>query len=154
MIRRNTQLHALTQSRIQHLPGTAGSCTNPRRARHLHRHYWRLGARRHDLMIYSFGRKPTLLIFGLAHFYLSSLIPVCPSAIARCLCARVPSGFFASESFSPMGAFLTELFSTRLRGRGQGFSYNVGCALGPFLPRWLPRPTRDSPLHLLLTGNT
>lgn len=85
-------------------------------------------------MIYSFGRKPTLLIFGLAHFYLSSLIPVCPSAIARCLCARVPSGFFASESFSPMGAFLTELFSTRLRGRGQGFSYNVGCALGAISP--------------------
>jgi sugar transport protein len=35
-----------------------------------------------------------------------------------------------------MGAFLTELFPTRMRGSGQGFSYNFGrgvAALIPFL---------------------
>jgi len=33
-----------------------------------------------------------------------------------------------------MSAFLTESFSTRLRGWGQGFSYNVGCVLGAISP--------------------
>jgi hypothetical protein len=31
-----------------------------------------------------------------------------------------PLGFFASGIFSGMGAFLTELFPTRIRGSGQG----------------------------------
>ena len=37
-----------------------------------------------------------------------------------------PLGFFTSGSFSPVGAFFTELFPSRLRGSGQGFSYNLG----------------------------
>ena len=45
-----------------------------------------------------------------------------------------PLGFFASGSFSPMGAFLTELFPTRLRGSGQGFSYNFGRGIGALFP--------------------
>ncbi len=47
-----------------------------------------------------------------------------------------PLGFFASGYFSGLGAFLTELFPTRLRGSGQGFCYNFGrgmCALFPAL---------------------
>ena len=45
-----------------------------------------------------------------------------------------PLGFFASGCFSPIGAFFTELFPTRLRGSGQGFSYNVGRAIGALFP--------------------
>jgi sugar phosphate permease len=45
-----------------------------------------------------------------------------------------PLGFFASGSFSPMGAFFTELFPSRLRGSGQGFSYNYGRAVGALFP--------------------
>jgi MFS family permease len=41
-----------------------------------------------------------------------------------------PLGFFASGIFSGMGAFLTELFPTRVRGSGQGFCYNVGRGVG------------------------
>ena len=51
-----------------------------------------------------------------------------------------PLGFFASGYFSGMGAFLTELFPTRLRGSGQGFCYNFGRGFGalfPFLVGWL-----------------
>ena len=46
-----------------------------------------------------------------------------------------PLGFFASGIFSGMGPFLTELFPTRIRGSGQGFSYNFGrgiAAMNPF----------------------
>ncbi len=45
-----------------------------------------------------------------------------------------PLGFFASGIFAGMGAFLTELFPTRVRGSGQGFCYNVGRAIGAFFP--------------------
>ena len=45
-----------------------------------------------------------------------------------------PLGFFASGSFSPIGAFFTELFPTRLRGSGQGFSYNFGRGIGALFP--------------------
>jgi MFS family permease len=45
-----------------------------------------------------------------------------------------PLGFFASGIFSGMGAFLTELFPTRVRGSGQGFRYNVGRAIGALFP--------------------
>jgi MFS family permease len=47
-----------------------------------------------------------------------------------------PLGFFASGYFSGMGAFLTELYPTRLRGSGQGFCYNFGRGVGALFP-WL-----------------
>ena len=45
-----------------------------------------------------------------------------------------PLGFFASGYFSGMGAFLTELYPTRLRGAGQGFCYNFGRGIGALFP--------------------
>ena len=45
-----------------------------------------------------------------------------------------PLGFFASGYFSGVGAFLTELFPTRLRGSGQGFAYNFGRGIGALFP--------------------
>ncbi len=45
-----------------------------------------------------------------------------------------PLGFFASGYFSGMGAFLTELYPTRLRGSGQGFCYNFGRGVGALFP--------------------
>jgi len=55
-----------------------------------------------------------------------------------------PLGFFASGHFSGIGAFLTELYPTRLRGSGQGFCYNFGRGIGalfPFLVGWLSSST-------------
>jgi sugar phosphate permease len=45
-----------------------------------------------------------------------------------------PLGFFVSGSFSPVGSFFTELFPSHLRGSGQGFSYNLGRAIGAVFP--------------------
>lgn len=45
-----------------------------------------------------------------------------------------PLGFFASAPFSGLGAFLTELYPTRLRGSGQGFCYNFGRGIGALFP--------------------
>lgn len=49
-------------------------------------------------------------------------------------------GFFGSGYFSAFGAFISELFPTRARGAGLGFTYNVGrmaSALAPTTVGWL-----------------
>jgi hypothetical protein len=45
-----------------------------------------------------------------------------------------PLGFFAQAIFAGMGPFLTELFPTRMRGSGQGFSYNFGRGIAAAIP--------------------
>ena len=49
-----------------------------------------------------------------------------------------PLGFFQSGIIAGMGATFAELFPTRVRATGQGFSYNTGRAVGSFVPdgRW------------------
>jgi hypothetical protein len=48
-----------------------------------------------------------------------------------------PLGFFTAGVFSPMGPFLTENLPTRVRGVGQGFTYNIGRAVGAFFPTFV-----------------
>ena len=45
-----------------------------------------------------------------------------------------PLGFFSQGVFSGMGPFLTELYPTRMRGSGQGFSYNFGRGIAAMNP--------------------
>src|SRR6516165_1117272 len=45
-----------------------------------------------------------------------------------------PLGFFSQGVFSGMGPFLTELYLTRMRGSGQGFSYNFGRGIAAMNP--------------------
>ena len=58
-------------------------------------------------------------------------LPITPNAM---LALGFPLGFFASGYFSGFGAFLTELFPTRLRGSGLGFCYNFGRGIGALFP--------------------
>ena len=53
---------------------------------------------------------------------------------AAMLVLGFPLGFFSSGVFSAMGPFFTEQFPTRVRGVGQGFTYNVGRATGALFP--------------------
>ena len=43
-------------------------------------------------------------------------------------------GFFAVGYYAPLMACLNELFPTRIRGSGVGFTYNIGRAVGGFFP--------------------
>ena len=80
------------------------------------------------------GRKPTLLLFAVCS--LCTVVGYTWLSIGDRLMLFLgfPLGFFASGSFGPMGAFFTELFPTRVRGSGQGFSYNVGRGIGALFP--------------------
>lgn len=82
----------------------------------------RLGRRR-NFFVFSLGSMATVLIY--THL---------PVTDHQMLFLGFPLGFFASGIFSGMGAFFTELFPTRIRGSGQGFSYNFGRGVGALFP--------------------
>ncbi|GJE61293.1 MFS transporter [Methylobacterium trifolii] len=80
------------------------------------------------------GRRPLFLIFSLGAIAVILVYTQVPLSNAVLWVLGFPLGFFASGYFSGMGAFLTELYPTRLRGSGQGFCYNFGRGLGALFP--------------------
>ncbi|MGB7556536.1 MAG: MFS transporter [Candidatus Korobacteraceae bacterium] len=80
------------------------------------------------------GRKRTLILFAVCSFLTVTAYTYLPISNSVMLVLGFPLGFFASGSFSPVGAFFAELFPSRLRGSGQGFSYNFGRAIGALFP--------------------
>jgi len=80
------------------------------------------------------GRKKTLLVYAACCAVTVMAYTFLPISNSVMLVLGFPLGFFASGAFSPLGAFFTELFPNRLRGSGQGFSYNAGRGLGAVFP--------------------
>ena len=80
------------------------------------------------------GRKQTLIAFAAGSFIMVCLYMVLPLSNTAMLVLGFPLGFFPSGSFSPVGAFFTELFPTHMRASGQGFSYNAGRAIAALFP--------------------
>jgi MFS family permease len=80
------------------------------------------------------GRKRTLILYAVCSLLTVAAYTFLPITNDVMLILGFPLGFFASGSFSPVGAFFTELFPSRLRGSGQGFSYNFGRGIGAFFP--------------------
>ena len=80
------------------------------------------------------GRRPLFLIFSLGAIAVVIAYTQIPLSNGVLWVLGFPLGFFASGYFSGMGAFLTELYPTRLRGSGQGFCYNFGRGIGALFP--------------------
>jgi MFS family permease len=80
------------------------------------------------------GRKRTLILYAVCSFLTVTAYTYLPISNGVMLVLGFPLGFFASGVFSPIGAFFTELFPSRLRGSGQGFSYNFGRGIGALFP--------------------
>ena len=81
-----------------------------------------------------FGRRKTLITFALlsaltAYSYFSCQLP---TTIAKM--AGFPLGFTVSAMIGGLGAFLAELFPTRVRAAAQGFSYNCGRVVAASFP--------------------
>jgi MFS family permease len=83
------------------------------------------------------GRKGTLILFAACSLLTVISYTNAPIGNSVMLILGFPLGFFASGTFSPMGAFLTELFPTPLRASGQGFSYNLGRGAGALFPTFI-----------------
>ena len=80
------------------------------------------------------GRRNLFLTFSLGAIAVVLLYTQLPLPNGLLWLLGFPLGFFASGYFSGMGAFLTELYPTRLRGSGQGFCYNFGRGIGALFP--------------------
>jgi MFS family permease len=80
------------------------------------------------------GRRKTFAIMAT----LAGLTIVCymslPLARGSVLALGFPLGFFQSGIVAGIGATFAELFPTRVRATGQGFSYNSGRAVGSLVP--------------------
>ena len=82
----------------------------------------------------SLGRRATLMLFAVLSLLSIGAYMAVPLGPRMTLLLGFPLGAFPSGTFSPMGAFFTELFPTSLRGSGQGFSYNAGRGVGALFP--------------------
>jgi MFS family permease len=80
------------------------------------------------------GRRNLFLTFSLGAIAVVLLYTQLPLTNGLLWVLGFPLGFFASGHFSGLGAFLTELYPTRLRGSGQGFCYNFGRGVGALFP--------------------
>lgn len=80
------------------------------------------------------GRRLCFLLFAIASMVIALVYTRVTLNNTLLLVLGFPLGFFASGIFSGMGAFMTELFPTRIRGSGQGFCYNFGRAVGATFP--------------------
>jgi len=65
---------------------------------------------------------------------------------AMILVLGFPLGFFQSALNAGVGAFLSELFPSRIRGTAQGFSYNAGRGIGALFPLLVGRFSDRFPL--------
>lgn len=81
-----------------------------------------------------FGRRMLFLIFSLGAMVMAVIYTQMNLAPAALLVLGFPLGFFSTGYYAGTGAFLTELFPTRLRGSGQGFCFSFGRGIGALFP--------------------
>jgi len=80
------------------------------------------------------GRRRCFMLFGAAAAVLVLTYTWVTVSDAEMLALGFPLGFFQSGIFSGMGAYLSELYPSTVRGSGQGFSYSSGRAAGGLFP--------------------
>jgi MFS family permease len=80
------------------------------------------------------GRRRLFVVFAVLASLLVVAYTQLPISNEMMLYLGFALGICASAYFSGIGAFLTELFPTRLRGSGQGFAYNFGRGIGALFP--------------------
>ena len=97
------------------------------------------------------GRRLNFLLFSVCSVATVVLYMIVPVNNTWMLVLGFPLGFFASGTYSGIGAYLTELFPTRLRGSGMGFSYNFGRAIGALFPTLVGYLSASTTLAVAIT---
>ena len=92
------------------------------------------------------GRRANFILFAACSLVTVIVYTQLPVDDTAMLFLGFPLGFFASGIFSGMGPFLTELFPTRMRGSGQGFSYNFGRGIAALNPWFVGLLSNKLPL--------
>ena len=80
------------------------------------------------------GRRSNFILFAVCSIAIVIAYTQIPVDDTLMLVLGFPLGFFSQGVFSGMGPFLTELFPTRMRGSGQGFTYNFGRGIAAMNP--------------------
>jgi MFS family permease len=80
------------------------------------------------------GRKKTFALTGICTATTLAVYTMAPLNGTAVLLLGFPLGLFQSGIIAGMSATFSELFPTRVRGTGQGFSYNTGRGVGSFVP--------------------
>lgn len=94
----------------------------------------------------SLGRRRCFMLFAACAAVLVLIYTHIPITNELMMLLGFPLGFFLSGIFSGMGAFLAEIFPSRVRGSGQGFCYNFGRAVGAFFPAAVGHLSATMPL--------
>lgn len=81
-----------------------------------------------------FGRRPVFLLFSACAAVAVYIYTHLHLSDAEVLLLGFPLGFFAVGYYSALMACLNEIFPTRVRGAGVGFTYNAGRAVGGLFP--------------------
>jgi MFS family permease len=80
------------------------------------------------------GRRRTFAIAAVAAAVTMAAYTLLPLSALAVFLLGFPLGFFQSGIVAGMGATFAELFPTRVRASGQGFSYNAGRGVGSIMP--------------------
>lgn len=80
------------------------------------------------------GRRKTFALMAIAATVTVITYTLLPLGNTAVMLLGFPLGFFQSGLNAGTGATFAELFPTRVRATGQGFSYNTGRAIGSFVP--------------------
>ena len=96
------------------------------------------------------GRRRCFMLFACSAGVLIVTYTQIPITDSLMLLLGFPLGFFLSGIFSGMGAYLSELYPSRVRGSGQGFCYNVGRAIGSVGPALVGYLSGKMPLGLAI----
>jgi MFS family permease len=92
------------------------------------------------------GRKINFLLYAVASMTIVLVYTQLQMTNLTMLLLGFPLGFFSSGIFAGLGAFLTELYPTAIRGSGQGFCYNFGRAVGATFPFLIGYVSKALPL--------
>ncbi len=92
------------------------------------------------------GRRANFVLYAVCSLVTVFVYTQLPINDTLMLVLGFPLGFFANGIFSGMGAFLTENYPTRIRGSGQGFSYNFGRGIAALNPTFVGLLSATMPL--------